>query len=83
MSKPKIIAPNPHLDNLIKKTLDDYDDSVGKQKDGSNMLLRGHLYVENLIDEVLATYDTPAHKIQNQTFSSKLKTLEEISRKKK
>ncbi|MFZ2252728.1 MAG: hypothetical protein WAW13_00975 [Minisyncoccia bacterium] len=69
---------NSHLENLIKKAVTDFNNIVGTETDVSNMLLKGHLYIENLLDEVLAIFD---QRVENRTFSFKIKTLERVKDK--
>jgi len=72
---------DPHLTNLVEKAVNDFYSGVASETDPTNVLLKGHLYIENLLDEILTVYDISPKKISHGTFYSKIKTLEDLARR--
>ncbi len=68
---------NDHLDNLLKKIVDDFNGRVKIEKEISNVLLKGHLLVENLLQETLASLDLKGG-INRISFYEKVKRLYEF-----
>ncbi len=69
---------NVHLNNLIKRIVDDFDDRVGKENEPSNILLKGHLLIENLLQEILAIFDMTDENIARMSFHNKITCLTKI-----
>ena len=72
-------SENKHLDNLYNKVTEDFKKTVGIETDISNYLLKGHLFVENLLDEVLAVYDVPITNWKRLTFYEKISLISKIN----
>lgn len=65
-----------HLKNLIDRLMGDFLNRVGKETDAANLLLKGHLLVENLLTEILAAYDV-GKNVRRLSFHEKIKLLGE------
>ena len=69
---------NPHLDNILKKVVGDFDKRVKAESDISNVLLKGHLLIESLLLEVLAVLNVnEVRRITRLSFHEKVKCLDD------
>lgn len=66
---------DPHLINLVDKIVKDFGQTIAKESDPSNILLKGQLFVENLADELLVIFDINPNR---KTFSKKIECLNGI-----
>lgn len=79
MNKKEIIPQNEHLNNLIEKTIGGFFEIVKKEEDLSNILLKGHLFIENLLEELLAVYDLNKKiSLNKSSFHKKIETLSDF-----
>ncbi len=74
----EIKKENNHLVNLVDKILEDFNKRVKSEQDISNVLLKGHLLVENMLREDLAILDI-TKGINRISFYEKTKRLSETS----
>ena len=74
-------AKSSHLLNIFNKIVKDFNDNVGNEKEPSNMLLKGHLFIENLMEEVLAVFDKKPKNPRKASFHDKMQSLDEIGNK--
>lgn len=69
---------NKHLHNLVAKIQEDVSTKLQTENDSSNVLLKGHLLIENLLDEVLAAFDLRPDRGWRAGFHDKVSTLNKI-----
>lgn len=72
------IQQNKHLENLLEKIVDDFNSRVKSEKEISNVLLKGHLLVENLLQETLVSFDLKIG-INRISFYEKIKRLSDFN----
>lgn len=72
---------NKHLTNLVAKIKADFNERVESEENSSNVLLKGHLLIENILEECLAVFDQINIKNRHQGFYVKTKILSEITSK--
>jgi hypothetical protein len=67
---------NKHLVNLVEKIVSDLNSKVKTETEPATILLKGHLLLENLLEEVLAVFDLQKkQKISRLSFYEKIKLL--------
>lgn len=70
-----------HLEHLVDKLTEDFNDRVKSESDPSYLLLKGHLLIENILQETLAVFDCQkTGRIDRISFHEKtnfLKNLQE------
>lgn len=74
------MTENPHLQNIIKKVTSDFASTVKNEEVPLNLLLKGHLFIENLLEEVLAAFDVKGN-LNRKSFYEKTRSLSEIGTK--
>lgn len=80
--KEPINQQNKHLENLIEKTLVGISDIKNKETDLSNILLKGHLFIEALLEELLAAYSlNKQFSIGRASFYKKVDKLSDLCAK--
>lgn len=67
-----------HLLDLIERIQYDFNDKVKNENNASNVLLKGHLLIENILEECLSVYDIKTNFISRLSFYEKIKLLSEI-----
>jgi hypothetical protein len=84
MENNKKIEEDKELDNVAKKIFDSFLNGVKKEQDLSNILLKGHLCIENFLDELIAIFDlNKGISVHRESFSGKLKKLQEYIKNQK
>lgn len=72
---------NKHLMDLIERIQSDFNDKVKNEDNASNVLLKGHLLIENILEECLSVYNIKTNFISRLSFYEKTKILSEIINK--
>lgn len=84
MTSTNQVQPNKHLENLIKKTLGGITEIIAKESDLSNILLKSHLFIETLLEELLAAYSlNKQFSIGKSSFYRKTEKLSDLCQKNK
>jgi len=65
-----------HLDNLISRVTSDFNEKVKSETNPSNVLLKGHLLIENILEECLAACDLRVSR--RSGFYEKTKNLSDF-----
>ncbi len=70
------------LRNLVSKIIGSFQNVVAKEEDLSNVLLKGHLVIENFLEELLAVLNIEKTiNIHRLSFHEKLKHIKESAEK--
>lgn len=78
-----LVKNNPQLGNILRKIEDDLSKVINKEEDLSNILLKGHLCIENILEELLAVFDlNGSNPLNTESFSSKVSRVQKMAEKK-